>query len=204
MNPRQQAVSASLRKRYTDKWRDPNYRLRSPAYDAREQILEALNSLGDVQGVLDVGCGTGRIHPFLAENGYWIEAVDTCDNCLETEVAVFHRLDIGDMDKWVGGPFDLNQFPAVLCSDVMEHLPDEMIDLSLRQMEYVSRLGAVFGISLLPDIGKLHCSVHPADWWEAKLKAHWPIVERREVPQLHPRQGPDSWGLWLCRKEAAE
>ena len=79
-------------------------------------------------------------------------------------------------------------FDFVTCTDVLEHVPEEELDDLLTEVWGYQEKGAVFQIALreaahvLPNGENCHCTVHPADWWERKLKSVFNEVI--EIPSL--------------------
>lgn len=80
------------------------------------------------QKILDAGCGSGRLTLQMAKAGFAIEGVDFEPKALELAEkirdkmglkVVFHRGSLAD-DK----PPALGQYDAVICSEVLEHIPD--------------------------------------------------------------------------------
>lgn len=86
----------------------------------------------DVNSVLDVGCGDGRLLRELP-NRLMAVGVDYAMNSLRRSVkngihASADRL-----------PFADASFDLVLCCEMLEHLPDEMFQKTLRELERVAR-----------------------------------------------------------------
>jgi hypothetical protein len=75
----------------------------------------------------------------------------------------------------------------ILNIDVMEHIPEDSVDDVLAKICGLSG-NAFFNISCveawnkLPDGSNAHCTVHPAWWWERKLKKYFDHVERVAWP----------------------
>jgi hypothetical protein len=67
-------------------------------------------------------------------------------------------------------------YDAVICCDVMEHIPTERVPAVLANLRKSARRFAFFSISVIPDafgpmlIGEaLHLTVQKPNWWFAKL-----------------------------------
>jgi hypothetical protein len=76
--------------------------------------------------------------------------------------------------------------PYGYCTDVMEHIPPDRVDRVLGNILLAAQ-HVFFAIATTPDhcgtlIGEpLHLSVHPAEWWLAKLAAAGCLVQWSEV-----------------------
>lgn len=65
----------------------------------------------------------------------------------------------------------------VICSDVLEHIPepdidwflDELAELATKVVHVTIHLGPA--LALLPDGRNVHVTIRPADWWREKLNA---------------------------------
>lgn len=130
--------------------------------------------------VADFGCGRGgSFKPFI-DAGLRIVPVDHVD-VLDTRwrahpsVEAFHRANL-----WA------DQLPRVdygVCTDVMEHIPEEFVDDALLNIARAVRLGCLWTICHVPDAwGKrigasLHMTVKPREWWTERLRKHWSAVD---------------------------
>ena len=71
----------------------------------------------------------------------------------------------------------------VMCRDVMEHVEPEHVDAVLGHIAGLAQKVAVFLIACrlahqsMPDGSNTHISVHPAAWWEGKLREWFRVVE---------------------------
>lgn len=70
----------------------------------------------------------------------------------------------------------------VLCTDVLEHIPEEFVDEFIDDLYRLSE-NALLSISTrmsgnsLPDGRPCHLTVRPCSWWIKKLKTHYHIVD---------------------------
>ena len=161
------SIGKTEQQKYQEMWGRDDYRLIAPG---EHEALEFLNQAKPEKGesVIDFGCGTGRGARALQDAGLKVTAVDFADNCLDPDVTV---------------PFiqaDLTQNIPVaakygFCTDVMEHLPPESVDLALKNV-LNSAAKVFFHISCIEDrVGAaygetLHLSVHPYAWWKDALE----------------------------------
>jgi hypothetical protein len=139
-------------------------------------MLETLKPrIGD--SFIDFGCGTGRPAKELQKRGYGVLGVDFANNSLDRDAEI---------------PFlvaDLTNLPPLsaqfgYCADVMEHIEPERVDEVLMGIARSVRDAAFFSIATVKDCfgptlaGKqLHLTIENGDWWHAKMRQHWPMVE---------------------------
>lgn len=174
----------SEREKYEHMWAHQQYRQVSPGESCAALFCEiARPRKGST--CIDFGAGTGRGGLMLAILGLKVEMLDFADNCLDedvrkaldtqAEVLKFRQHDLTERAPIVA--------PYGFCTDVMEHIPPDQVDLVLanilRAAEHV-----FFQISCTDDscgvlIGHpLHLTVKPYAWWLEKFRAldcqvHW-------------------------------
>lgn len=164
------------REKYLKCWNLDKYRDYSPG----EHLVErAVTDLGmtSFETVIDFGCGTGRPAKKFQDLEFQVLGVDFAPNCLETDVPFI------DACLW-----ELPEIAADwgFCTDVMEHIPTEMVPKVLEEIWASTKKGAFFQIALTKDsfgdrIGeRLHLTVKPTDWWIDRLSSHWGHVKVHE------------------------
>lgn len=74
--------------------------------------------------------------------------------------------------------FPANRFDGVICCDVLEHVPEEFIDETLKQIfskankfVYIS-VSDIPAFAILPNGENAHVTQKPVDWWIDKIKPH--------------------------------
>ena len=85
----------------------------------------------DVKTILDAGCGNGAISNYL--ECFDITAMDRSEEALKY---VKNKAIQGSLDNL---PFEDNSFDMVMCSDVLEHLPDEIYKQTIKEFKRVSK-----------------------------------------------------------------
>ncbi|MEW4531403.1 MAG: hypothetical protein ACF8PG_10405 [Maioricimonas sp. JB045] len=113
--------------------------------------------------ILDYGCGQSRLVDMLQ---------------YDDDVQVFRY------DPAIPGidTLPVQQADLVINTDVMEHVPEEDVDDVLDEISRISDR-AIFNIAtaparcILPNGQNAHCTVRPADWWQARLQRHFDCVE---------------------------
>ena len=180
----------TLEQREADKyrlmWEQPSYRDWAPGVD---HVWGAVEKLGirPNDSLMDFGCGTGRSVRKFLNFGVKAAGTDFAPNALEEDVPftlcalwdIHHLAPIAD---WA------------FCTDVMEHIPPERVDIVLQNISRTIGLrGAYFAIDSVPDrqgliIGQpLHMTVRPPAWWAEQLSKHFAHVEQYEG------------GVFVCR-----
>lgn len=183
-------VRAREQMKYFNIWGDDQYRVNCPAERVGvDQFLgwfvhdiKEFFDKGEAPTVLDAGCGTGRGALKLADNGLAVLPVDITRRCMSVEVfdyigTAFEEVCLWDMcPKEYGSAF-------VFCCDVMEHIPEPLVDKVLDNLAACAGVGAYFRISLIPDgFGKkynyvLHETVKSKEWWLEKLQARFDLCQ---------------------------
>lgn len=167
------------RTKYAEIWKHDDYRRYSPGAVSIEQVglVNEMRKYG-VQTILDAGCGSGKlmwrlINEYPGE--FDVHGFDIADNCLDPCFG-----EMKDRVLTVGclwNPDDFTQvYDAVVCCDVMEHIPTDRVPAVLANLKKSTRKFAFFSISVIPDafgpmlIGEaLHLTVQKPNWWFAKL-----------------------------------
>lgn len=166
-------VAQSEQAKYERMWEVSQYRSYSPG----EKTLPAIEGLmKEGSSVADFGCGTGRAAQRLRSRGFDVTGIDFAQNCLDKDVDIaFKQACLWDL------PSDM-LFDYGFCTDVMEHIPPNKVNATLKCIHGATRAGTFFQIATFKDrfgeqIGeRLHLSVQPAEVWESVLKKFWPQV----------------------------
>lgn len=135
--------------------------------------IRELVRLTGAKTVLDYGSGKGQQYDPLDRAGrerlggadsviaYW----DVCEvRCYDPFYEPYSRL-------------PEERFDAVVCTDVLEHCPEEDMDWILEEIfGYASKF--VFAViacypaeKRLPDGSNAHCTIRPAQWWRGRISA---------------------------------
>lgn len=123
--------------------------------------------------VLDYGCGkaTHLQQKMKAQECTFLEYMEP------HTVQVYWCYDPGFLPYSTKPP--VGSFDIVICADVMEHVPEEEVDNTLREIKsMIDKTGVVlFTISCkkavkhFADGENLHCTVQPVSWWKERLNA---------------------------------
>jgi SAM-dependent methyltransferase len=127
---------------------------------------------------LDVGCGIGY---GIAEARTKMLNVYGCDIAdLRRFWKELHIEDYCQVAPAHSMPYKTGRFDVVVCSDVLEHIPEKMVLDTLNEIRRVGNLNFFFhicshvedSVNNLYDKGicLLHITIKPGDWWKAQLE----------------------------------
>lgn len=160
------------RAKYKRMWDQPEYRGFSPA----EQIVGIAHSMikkyGNIGTLIDFGSGTGRATKRFHDLGHQVTMVDFASNAIEVEGIDFIDSCLWDLPTYLKAD---NGF----CSDVMEHIPTEMVSQTLDCIHHATTDLMLFQIALTPDscgqlIGEtLHLTLWTEVQWRSELNKRW-------------------------------
>jgi len=139
------------------------------------------------ESVLDVGCARGYIVKKLEDKGIKAIGMDISPHCWHTRATDSFILHDATKIPW---PFGDKEFDLCVSAAVLEHIPEEKVDVVIREMARVSKRG-LHGISFTikpNDIDKTHLTgtIKPREWWEEKFKEVTPsfpveILDKEET-----------------------
>lgn len=174
------ALDKTERAKYADVWSIPEYATFSPGeyvFPRFKRMARPKNKAS--KSILDIGTGSGKGARAMIRAGWSdITLMDFASNGRIEEVKHLPYIDQNIWEPWnVDRTFDYGY-----CCDVMEHLPPEMVDLSISNI--VSACDKTFfSICFGPDhFGKvighpLHLTVKPFTWWRDKLRTFGKLQE---------------------------
>lgn len=134
-----------------------------------------LDVLASPHSAIDYGCGRSRM------------IFDVFPNA-----RVHARFDPAIPHFSTYNPYHL--FTFGLCTDVLEHIPEDELDHTLTVMSQDAKKW-IFIIctrpagQLLPNGENAHCSVYPAEWWLERLRKVWPEARRADFSTPENRPG---------------
>jgi SAM-dependent methyltransferase len=206
------STSEHEKAKYEQMWRHDDYRTMSPGLHALEQLdlAKKFRELG-VRSILDAGCGSGKFMRRILEqhsHEFSIRGFDIASNCLDPWFAgrEAELLTLGCIwdDAGLPRPND-----AVVCTDVMEHIPTERVPAVLRNLREAATRTVFLGIALFPDgfgpkvLGTpLHLTVKPVEWWRARVAEAGLEVISGVVQRTTSDKTP-MWLYLLCRPPTA-
>jgi hypothetical protein len=118
------------------------------------------------QTLLDIGCGNGLTAGLLRTAGFNCSGIDITLAGVKQDASEFFESPVWQM------PFADDEFDYTFSTDVLEHLPTEMVDASIQEIIRVSRQKTFHCIATFPherDGVDLHLTVQPIGWWKEKF-----------------------------------
>jgi SAM-dependent methyltransferase len=94
----------------------------------------------DIKSILDAGCGDGSLTNELSFSFPRVTGIDRSAAALKYVCTDKVQADISHI------PFDDNAFDLVLCCQVLEHLPDKVFELAIKELQRVSRKYLLIGV----------------------------------------------------------
>lgn len=163
------------RTKYQRMWAHPVYRTASQGARAATEVLAMLDAKPG-QSITDYGSGSGRAAVIFEDFGLDVRCVDIAENANESTLPVTIA-PLWDL------PDEVLPSDWCFCCDVLEHLPEEMVDAALAGIAARTRLGGFLQPAMKEDscgvcIGEtLHLTVKPALWWYKAAARHFPRIE---------------------------
>lgn len=158
-----------------------------PVLDAHIDAIESFIQGGKIVKVLDVGCATGIVVKKLVERGYDAHGCDISEYAIKNTVTDPERVnvaDVRDLSIYKNDSFDL-----VICSETLEHIPEEYINTAINELHRVSKQYVVFSVPLgyrATDVHETHFTVHRREWWDQLISDRFEYITREELDR----------GLW--------
>jgi SAM-dependent methyltransferase len=135
--------------------------------------------------VIDLGCGRALAACRFPWRRY--VGIDISSLVIDEDIATapgHHRFIHGSIHDLRG--FKCREFDVALSIDVLEHLPESLIDPTISEMVRVSRRSHI-SISTressvkAPDGSGLHLTVKPVGWWLEMINQHTRITNHEEA-----------------------
>ena len=170
------SFAANVKEIYNKVYREYDYR----PIESLGSWLATIKLYPKFREALDVGCGLGQ--------GIWAmrsvyRKVFGCDIANLREHWIKAGIDqyctVAPAHKM---PYKTGRFDLVVCSDVLEHIPEKLMDDTFREICRVGGENYLFNICNRDDIcpgnlrekgiAKLHITIKPESWWEEKVESN--------------------------------
>jgi SAM-dependent methyltransferase len=148
---------------------------------------------------LDVGCGRANGVQYARQQGYDVYGCDISSAAVkcwkERRVNKYCRVCPAD-----NMPYKDNEFDFVLCSEVMEHIPEENTVKTLKEIFRVGSDKFFFTIALTPEdipiagLVQSHINLHDPYWWVNKFQeAGFTVIGGAT------NEPPENLSLWVVK-----
>jgi SAM-dependent methyltransferase len=211
------------RAKYLRAYQEPRYRRKSGLhiYEDEFAVRQWLSSR-PLGSCVDLGCGNGLSSLLLRDIG--AQRVTLCDfigrdyldpavqDAITAGWADYHEDSLWQIDPLKLGPYDF-----LVCTDVMEHIPEDKVDAVLDNAAALVADGgsaymriALWGSSTDAQRkkaqekygGELHVTVKPHEWWQEKLDRRFKGAKDYTV-WTNPRKRERSVLIAFCEKTAS-
>lgn len=154
------------------------YRQRPLERQRTANLLEMLGSNGGC--VLDVGARDGHLSSCLASSFQTVVALDLEAPDISDQRVVAVKGNVTCLE------YPDNSFDAVVCSEVLEHIPTRLLEKACNELSRVARHDILIGVPYKQDIriGRtacLSCGKHNPPW------GHVNVFDEDRLKQLFPR-----------------
>lgn len=151
---------------YNDYWSRED-RWESHSFRDADALVNQILSLGG-KGVLDVGCGMGKLVHTMRGRGIDAQGLDIAQRVVDEgnrqSPDAFHVGSILEI------PFEDDSFDTVVCTDVLEHLDRNDVPQALAELSRVCSGSLYATIATRMDRDKFwHLTVEKRKWWEDQL-----------------------------------
>ena len=153
------SVEQMEKEKYRKLWGESDYTSRS-ALPFAEKMLRKVK--GDC---LEIGCGSGVTMEFLNQ----AEAI----KCVGLDITIAQYKGTGlvyEAPAW-RMPFEDQGFNYSFSTDVLEHIPPQMIERTLREITRVTSVRTIHQIACF-EMREEHLTVKPMEWWEEQFKKY--------------------------------
>jgi len=154
--------------------------------------------------ILDIGCGSGLVIQILRDSGYDVTGTDITLEGLKLQhkpfnfgqpipKRIFNKEGFYEAPIW-NMPFKDNEFDFTFSTDVLEHLPPEMVPSAIKEIYRVTALRTFHCIATFRDNRGgyvFHLTLENIQWWKDNFNLLKPIpisaeiIDRKEFLKLY-------------------
>ncbi len=126
--------------------------------------------------LIDFGFGRGAAMDFFERRGVSVAGTEISSYAVQRQRDLGRTVYHASLDNL--SMIETGAFQIGFCNDVIEHVPEELVELSLTEMARVCSDFLFLSVCPKPAHhpsphgGNLHLTVRPRAWWVARLKGH--------------------------------
>lgn len=152
--------------RFLEQYRELHRKKKFLSFSVMQFVPEIAELVVEFQSkrILDYGCGSGKQYEQEKVHKIW-----------GVKYPAMYDPAVPGHDRLPTGKFD-----GVICTDVLEHIPEDELNQVLRQIAGFTRQWAFLTVccrqakKLLPDGRNVHVTIQPFEWWQARVKPYFP------------------------------
>lgn len=133
--------------------------------------------------ILEIGTGTGILVQMLRQAGYKATGADITLEGLRYIHSITGKWFV-ECPAWEM-PFKDNQFDISFSCDTLEHIPPDMVEKTITEIQRVTKKKTFHCIATFKEnlyFGqKVHLSVHPIEYWKSLFTMDADIIDRSEI-----------------------
>jgi len=180
--------------KYEIAYKTPDYYRRSAGLHQTATVLEHLS----FKSVLDVGCGPGYSLIKFLIHGKKVMGTEVCTHLMNTALIGLNNNGVITVARASYLPFDNDSYDLVYCTDVLEHIPEQDCEQSIKELIRVAAKYIYVSVSTVPanfhkELG-LHETVKPAQWW-------YDIFNKFRVKEVTKLAKEGQYGFAKCYKK---
>lgn len=171
---------------------------KDPDYSHAKSIAGALASQFAPRSVLDVGCSLGWVVEYFAKHGVPAMGVDVSETAVTAGRRLGRDLRLASATSL---PFADRSVDAIVCTDCLEHMRPEDVDVAVSELSRVAARYLALKINPRADRNRwwkyvagtpLHLALMPMDEWKSRFAARgFAVVHTGNDPEefILARQG---------------
>jgi SAM-dependent methyltransferase len=145
------------------------------------RVVKRARTISPAPRILDFGCGKGDALRFFEARGFEAAGVDISAYAvdrLRAQGKVVHQAALDSLTQFRDREFDIG-----FSNDVLEHVPEHLVEESLAEMSRVCSRFLFVSICPVPSRNRsregdnLHLTVRPKAWWEERMSRLGKIEE---------------------------
>jgi len=179
-------IEKEEKEKYIKAWKQGVYRKSGTWVTIQSQdatkLADYISQFNIKWKMLDLGCGNGITVKMLRERGFDVKGVDITLEAIK-EKEGFYEAPLWRL------PFKDNEFDLTISTDVLEHLPTDLVNKAIEEIFRITKIKTFHCIATFMDTRDdviLHQTVKPIKWWRERFerlnakKLDLKVVDRKD------------------------